>query len=165
MSKPTLTFDRRTLLGTSTAIVTCAAALSFVLPEAGRADTATQAETPLPNGSGFYRFKIGDFQATVISDGFGSIPLKPIFAPNASETDFQSVLKANFIGPMSQGTSNVLVVDTGNASSSTVAGDRSLDRPSAISRNFRRTLRAPASLQTVSISWSCRTGISIISAV
>jgi len=28
----------------------------------------------------FYRFKIGDFQATVISDGYGPIPIWPTFA-------------------------------------------------------------------------------------
>ena len=29
------------------------------------------------NGPGFYRFKIGDFQATVISDGYGDFPVRP----------------------------------------------------------------------------------------
>jgi glyoxylase-like metal-dependent hydrolase (beta-lactamase superfamily II) len=49
----------------------------------------------------------------VISDGSGSVPLKPIFAPNASETDFEAVLRANFLQPVTQATSNTLVVDTG----------------------------------------------------
>jgi hypothetical protein len=62
---------------------------------------------------GFYRFKVGDFGATVISDGYGNIPLRPILAPNASEADFKELLKANFISPTVQGTSNILVVDTG----------------------------------------------------
>jgi glyoxylase-like metal-dependent hydrolase (beta-lactamase superfamily II) len=65
------------------------------------------------NGNGFYRFKIGDFQATVISDGYGPIPVGPIFAMNASEAELAPVLKANFMPPVIQVTNNMLVVDTG----------------------------------------------------
>jgi hypothetical protein len=36
---------------------------------------ARQADPEPLNGNGFYRFKIGDFQATVISDGYGPIPV------------------------------------------------------------------------------------------
>jgi glyoxylase-like metal-dependent hydrolase (beta-lactamase superfamily II) len=113
MTKPSLTFDRRTLLRTSTGMAASAAALSLALPGGSRAETGGQTETSQTNGSGFYRFKVGDFQATVISDGYGSVPLGPIFAPNASEADFKAMLKANFLEPMVQGTSNILVVDTG----------------------------------------------------
>jgi glyoxylase-like metal-dependent hydrolase (beta-lactamase superfamily II) len=67
--------------------------------------------TPL-NGNGFYRFNIGDFRATVISDGYGPIPA-PIFAVNPSEAELAAVLKANFMRPVIQVTSNPLVVDTG----------------------------------------------------
>ena len=42
------------------------------------------------HGEGFYRFKIGDFQATVISDGYGPIPV-PIFATNPSEAELAPV--------------------------------------------------------------------------
>jgi len=38
-----------------------------------RADDPNQAGADALNGNGFYRFKIGDFQATVISDGQGPI--------------------------------------------------------------------------------------------
>ena len=65
------------------------------------------------NGEGFYRFKIGDFQATVISDGYGQIPVGPILAMNASEAELAPVLKANFMQPVIQVTNNMLVVDTG----------------------------------------------------
>src|SRR6201987_1257271 len=113
MTKPSLTFDRRTLLSVATGVATSAAALSSILPGKSRAETGGQADTSQTNGSGFYRFKVGDFQATVISDGFGEVPLQPIFAPNASEAEFKAALKANFMEPMVQGTSNILVVDTG----------------------------------------------------
>jgi glyoxylase-like metal-dependent hydrolase (beta-lactamase superfamily II) len=68
--------------------------------------------TPL-NGNGFYRFNIGDFQATVISDGFTQIPVGPILAMNASEAELGPVLKANFMQRETQITNNMLVVDTG----------------------------------------------------
>src|SRR6202795_1206223 len=78
-----------------------------------QAEDARQAGAESLNGNGFYRFKIGDFQATVISDGYGPIPVGPIFATNASEAELVPVLKANFMQPVIQATNNMLVVDTG----------------------------------------------------
>ncbi len=43
-------------------------------------EDARQAGAESLNGNGFYRIKIGDFQATVISDGYGPILVGPIFA-------------------------------------------------------------------------------------
>ena len=40
-----------------------------------QAENAHRAEAEPLNGNGFYRFKIDDFQATVISDGYGPIPV------------------------------------------------------------------------------------------
>jgi glyoxylase-like metal-dependent hydrolase (beta-lactamase superfamily II) len=82
-------------------------------PSSAQAEDARQAGAESLNGNGFYRFKIGDFQATVISDGFGLIPVGPIFARNASEAELAPVLKANFMEPVIQATNNPLVVDTG----------------------------------------------------
>src|SRR5271168_2154108 len=78
-----------------------------------QAGDARQAGAESLNGNGFYRFKIGDFQATMISDGYGPIPVGPIFAMNASEAELAPVLKANFMQPVIQITNNILVVDTG----------------------------------------------------
>jgi glyoxylase-like metal-dependent hydrolase (beta-lactamase superfamily II) len=64
------------------------------------------------NGNGFFRFKIGDFQATVISDGYGELPVWPIFAANATEAEGDPVLKTNFMQPVIQIMNNPLVVDT-----------------------------------------------------
>jgi glyoxylase-like metal-dependent hydrolase (beta-lactamase superfamily II) len=77
------------------------------------AEDARHAGAESLNGNGFYRFKIGDFQATVISDGYGPIPVGPIFAMNVSEAELAPVLKANFMPPVIQATNNILVVDTG----------------------------------------------------
>jgi glyoxylase-like metal-dependent hydrolase (beta-lactamase superfamily II) len=78
-----------------------------------RADVPNQAGADALNGNGFYRFKIGDFQATVISDGQGPIPVRPIFVMNASEAELAPVLRANFMQTVIQATNNPLVVDTG----------------------------------------------------
>jgi glyoxylase-like metal-dependent hydrolase (beta-lactamase superfamily II) len=89
----------------SATILTSASAQAEDARQAGAAESL--------NGNGFYRFKIGDFQATVISDGYGPIPVGPIFAINVSEAELAPVLKANFMTPMIQVTNNILVVDTG----------------------------------------------------
>jgi glyoxylase-like metal-dependent hydrolase (beta-lactamase superfamily II) len=86
---------------------------TILTPGSAQAEDARQAGAESLNGNGFYRFKIGDFQATVISDGYGPIPVGPIFAMNASEAELAPVLKANFMPPVIQVTNNPLVVDTG----------------------------------------------------
>ena len=86
---------------------------TILTPASAQAEDARQAGAESLNGNGFYRFKIGDFQATVISDGYGPIPVGPILATNASEAELAPVLKANFMPPVIQATNNILVVDTG----------------------------------------------------
>ena len=86
---------------------------TILTPASAQAEDARQAGAESLNGNGFYRFKIGDFQATVISDGYGPIPVGPIFAMNVSEAELAPVLKANFMPPVIQATNNILVVDTG----------------------------------------------------
>jgi hypothetical protein len=86
---------------------------TILTPASAQAEDARQAGAESLNGNGFYRFKIGDFQATVISDGYGLIPVGPIFAINASEAELAPVLKANFMPPVIELTNNPLVVDTG----------------------------------------------------
>jgi len=87
---------------------------TILTPASAQTEDARQGGAEPLNGSGFYRFKIGDFQATVISDGYGlQIPVGPIFAMNASEAELAPVLKANFMPPVIQATNNPLVVDTG----------------------------------------------------
>jgi glyoxylase-like metal-dependent hydrolase (beta-lactamase superfamily II) len=93
--------------------------VSFETEDRIAVDASAHAEGARPagaerlNGNGFYRFKIGDFQATVISDGQGPIPVSPILVMNASEAELAPVLRANFMQPVIQATNNPLVVDTG----------------------------------------------------
>ena len=90
-----------------------ATATPSLAPASAQAENVRQTGAELLNGNGFYRFKIGDFRATVISDGYGDFPIRPIFASNASEAEIASVLKANFMQPVIQVGNNVLLVDMG----------------------------------------------------
>jgi len=82
-------------------------------PASAQAEDARQAGAEPLNGNGFYRFRIGDFQATVISDGYGRFRSGRPSVWNASEAELAPVLKANFMQPVIQARNNILVVDTG----------------------------------------------------
>src|SRR5271155_4092980 len=108
---PTI-LTRRSLFRAGAALAVAATATPLLNPASAWAEDARQAVADPLNGDGFYRFKIGDFQATVISDGYGPIPAS-ILAVNATEAELAPVLKANFMQPVIQITTNMLVVDTG----------------------------------------------------
>jgi glyoxylase-like metal-dependent hydrolase (beta-lactamase superfamily II) len=112
IKSPTI-LTRRNMFRAGASLAVAAMATPLVIPAAAHAEDARQAGTEPLNGDGFYRFQIGDLQATVISDGYGQIPVGPIFAMNASEAEVAPVLKANFMQPVIQATNNMLVVDTG----------------------------------------------------
>jgi glyoxylase-like metal-dependent hydrolase (beta-lactamase superfamily II) len=129
---------------------------TILAPASVQAENAHRAEAEPLNGNGFYRFKIGDFQATVISDGYGPIPA-PIFAVNAAEAELASVLKANFMQPVLQVTSNPLVVDTGRQRILVDTGFGEKLGPSfgnfpALEENVRRAGITPESIDLVAVS-------------
>src|SRR6266404_4738617 len=109
---PTI-LTRRGMFRAGAGLAVAATATRLLTPASAQAEDARQAGAGPLNGNGFYRFKIGDLQATVISDGYGQIPIGPIFAMNTSEAELAPVLKANFMQPVIQATNNMLVVDTG----------------------------------------------------
>jgi len=113
MIKPPTILTRRSLFRAGAGLAVAATATPLLTPVSAQAEDARQAGAESLNGNGFYRFKIGDFEATVISDGYGEFPVGPIFAMNVSEDELAPVLKANFMQPVIQVTNNVLVVDTG----------------------------------------------------
>src|SRR5260221_9600371 len=112
IKSPTI-LTRRSLFRAGAALAVAATATPLLTPASAHAEDARKAGAEPQNGNGFYRFKIGDFQAIVISDGYGQIPIGPILAMNAPEAELASVLKANFMQPVIQITNNMLVVDTG----------------------------------------------------
>jgi glyoxylase-like metal-dependent hydrolase (beta-lactamase superfamily II) len=112
MTKSPTMLTRRSIFRAGAALAVAATATPLLIPALARAEDARQAVAEPLNGHGFYRFEIGDFQATVISDGYGPIPVS-ILAVNAAEAELAPLLKANFMQPVIQITTNMLVVDTG----------------------------------------------------
>ena len=113
MTKAPTTLTRRSIFRAGAGLAVAATATPLFNAASTWAEDARQASAEPLNGDGFYRFKIGGLQATVISDGYGQIPLRPILVMNASEAELAPVLKANFMQPVIQITANPLVVDTG----------------------------------------------------
>ena len=113
MTKPPTMLTRRSVFRAGVGLAAAATATRLIPPASAQSENAGQTGAETLNGDGFYRFKIGDFQATVISDGYGQLPIRPILAMNASEAELAPVLKANFMQPVIQITANPLVVDTG----------------------------------------------------
>src|SRR6202158_3798659 len=113
MIKPPTILTRRSIFRAGTGLPVVAMGAPLLTPASAQAVGVRQAGAEPLNGDGFYHFNIGDFQSTVISDGSGQIPIRPILAMNVSEDELAPVLKANFMQPMIQITNHILVVDTG----------------------------------------------------
>ena len=111
IKSPTI-LTRRNLFRAGAGLAVAATATPLLTPASARAEDAQQAGAERLNGNGFYRFKIGELHATVISDGYGEIPIRPILVMNASEAELAPVLKANFMQPVIQATNNILAIDT-----------------------------------------------------
>src|SRR6195256_3369245 len=113
MTKSPTILTRRSLFRAGATLAVAATATPLLTPASAHAEDSRKAGAEPLNGNGFYRFKIGAFQATVIAEGYEQIPIWPIFAMNISEAELAPVLQANFMQPLIQATNNMLVVDTG----------------------------------------------------
>src|ERR1700704_1575694 len=82
MIKPPTTLTRRSVFRAGVGLAVAATATRLITPASAQSEDARQAGADPLNGDGFYRFKIGDFQATMISDGSGQLPIRPILAMN-----------------------------------------------------------------------------------
>jgi glyoxylase-like metal-dependent hydrolase (beta-lactamase superfamily II) len=147
----------RSMFRAGAGLAVAATATRLLTPATAQAEDARQAGAEPLNGNGFYRFKIGDFQATVISDGYGQLPVGPVLATNAPEAELAAVLKANFMQPVIQATSNILVVDTGRERIlvDTGFGEKlgpSFGRFPGLEANLRRAGITPESIDLVVMS-------------
>src|ERR1700726_860891 len=157
MIEPPTTLTRRSVFRAGAGLAVAAVGTSLLTPVSARAEGVGQAGAEPLNGDGFYRFKIGDFHATVISDGYGQIPIRPILVMNASEAELAPVLKANFMQPVIQATNNILVVDTGRERILVDTGFGEKLGPSfgnfpALGANLRRAGITPESIDLVVMS-------------
>jgi glyoxylase-like metal-dependent hydrolase (beta-lactamase superfamily II) len=108
--RTTRTITRRGLLGAGAAIPIVAGLRLGVVSVASATDAHASNQ---PHGGGYYRFDIGGFKATVISDGYGNVPFWPTFAANQQAASLtETFLWANRLGAAPQFTNNLLVVDT-----------------------------------------------------
>ena len=102
-----LMLDRRMLLRAGSAAVG-AAALAPATPALAHAPQAGKRAQP-----GFYRFKLGTIEITVVSDGTLAFPAETLWGDRAD--DARSLLKSNFQPSAPVGLQiNTLLVDTGN---------------------------------------------------
>jgi glyoxylase-like metal-dependent hydrolase (beta-lactamase superfamily II) len=157
MIKSTTILTRRSVFRAGAGLAVAATATPLLNPASAQSEDAHQAGAEPLNGNGFYRFKIGDLHATVISDGYGQIPVGPILAMNASEAELAPVLKANFMQPVIQATNNMLVVDTGRERILVDTGFGEKLGPSfgsfpGLEANLRRAGITPESINLVVIS-------------
>ncbi|RIA56096.1 MBL fold metallo-hydrolase [Dichotomicrobium thermohalophilum] len=101
-------FSRRSLLRVAAAapLVSVASSAAAQAPELQKGPQARQAP-------GFYRFRLGDYLVTIVSDGQLSLPT-PTLAANVPEATLRSYLKTIRQGAdMQRGHLNLTLIDTG----------------------------------------------------
>src|ERR1700748_2142386 len=154
MTKSPTILTRRSIFRAVAGLAAAATATPLLTRASAWAEDTRQAGAEFQIGEGFYRFKIGDFQATGISDGYGPVPVRPVLVMNASEAEVAPVLKANFMQPVIQVTNNILVVDTGRERILVDSGFGEIRGPSfgsfpALEANLRRAGIPPESVDLV----------------
>lgn len=111
------TFDRRTAL-------TAAGATAIAAALPGLAAPARAAAPPVGKQvAGFYRYKVGDIEITVVTDGVNRFPLTDGFVTNAKKDDVNAALAAAYLPPDQMAIpyspivvntgSKLIVIDTG----------------------------------------------------
>jgi glyoxylase-like metal-dependent hydrolase (beta-lactamase superfamily II) len=99
--------SRRSLL-TGTAAVTAAATAPSLSVHAAAPPVGKQAP-------GFYRYKVGEFEVTVVTDGANSGPLADAYVANAQKAEVNAALAADFMPPERvTGTYTPIVINTGS---------------------------------------------------
>ena len=100
---------RQMLIGTASAAL--AAATPLVTSTPARA-AVPQAGKQAP---GYYRYKLGSFEVTVVTDGKSRVPVTDGFVTNARKADVQAALAASFMDTeIFYGPYNPIVVNTGS---------------------------------------------------
>jgi glyoxylase-like metal-dependent hydrolase (beta-lactamase superfamily II) len=119
------------------------------------------AEAPMAGkqAPSFYRYKVGDFEVSVVADGVIKLKLPPTFVSNAKPEDVKAALAANFLDteifnntytPIVVNTGkNLVVIDTG-------FGEAGIETTKGTAGNFLNNLAAagidPKAVDTVIIS-------------
>src|SRR5665647_1181693 len=102
---PMAILSRRAVLGG--AVTAAAAAIS---PPARAAAPQSGKQAP-----GFYRYKVGSIEITVVNDGVSRMPITDGFVENASKDEVNAVLAAQFMErDLYAGPYNPIVINTGS---------------------------------------------------
>jgi glyoxylase-like metal-dependent hydrolase (beta-lactamase superfamily II) len=110
--------DALGLLGLAGAGLVTPLGLAASAPSASAAEAAPAAPAAAAGaaqGAGFYRFKVGDIEAAVVSDGaLPPMPLFPIFGGNAGKEAVEAALKREFLPvDKARAVCNTLLLKTG----------------------------------------------------
>jgi glyoxylase-like metal-dependent hydrolase (beta-lactamase superfamily II) len=145
----TATFSRRAFLKTAT-LSTIA---STVPPLLSARMTIAQTTPSAPRNTGFYRFKLGNFQMAVLSDGVLSAPAAA-FAGDVTPEQLNAVLQAGFQSDTLTPDCNILFVDTGRNRVIIDTGSGSLSGPTAgkLLENLRAAQIDLSAIDTVIIT-------------
>ncbi len=103
-------FTRRTMLVGTAAATAAVMGPSSILAPARAAAPATGKQAP-----GFYRYKVGSYEITVVTDGARSFPLPDTFVNNAKKDEVNAALEAAYL-PKDTVTLvfNPIVINTGS---------------------------------------------------
>lgn len=119
---------------------------------AGTLPAMAQQTPAMPNGAGFYRFKLGDYTLTVLSDG--QTPPGNAFpnwgATPGKQAEFEAALRENFLEPTRfVNNFNPMVVDTGQAK---ILIDTGRGQTGQLLANMANAGIRPADINTVFIT-------------
>lgn len=141
---------RRTMLGGAATVSAAAMMGEFSWTTPARAE-APQIGKQAPN---FYRYKVGDAEVSVVSDGVIRFKLPPTFVANVPADEVRKALEANFINaelfnntytPIVVNTGkNLVVIDTG-------FGEAGIETTKGTAGNFLNNLAAAESIPRMSI--------------
>src|SRR6266481_5582956 len=103
-------FTRRTMLaGTAAAAAAVASPRSIVAPARAAAPPAGK------QAPGFYRYKVGSYEITVVTDGARSFPLPDTFVTNSNKDEVNAALAAAYMDKDKMTiVFNPIVVNTGS---------------------------------------------------
>jgi glyoxylase-like metal-dependent hydrolase (beta-lactamase superfamily II) len=106
--------SRRRLLTAALSSLTLPS-LALLRAEAAAAEAAAAKATPPRQAPGFYRYRLGTFEITVVSDGMNRLTIPEGFVTNASRAQVNAALSAAFMEPdVFLGPYNPIVVNTGD---------------------------------------------------
>ncbi len=147
-------FTRRTMLVGTAAATAAVMSPSSILAPARAAAPATGKQAP-----GFYRYKVGSYEITVVTDGARSFPLPDTFVNNAKKDEVNAALEAAYL-PKDTVTLvfNPIVINTGSKliAIDTGYGAAEAAKPNSTFGLYQRNLAAAGidakSIDTVIIS-------------